>query len=350
MRGRATARYLRVEPLPPPPAFDACRRRSTATAPAARTRGLRSPRRGFALDAARGARRDRARQPRGRGLRLADAQGRRDARGRATRSACAHNFRASTVYTQAQLADPEFTREQRHRRLGDGVQRRQHRAARRDAGRVSSMTTLGPYDYWAIEYGVPADRRRSRRPTSSRGSPRAATSRCSRSRPTRTSIAGARPGREPVRPRRRPARLRRSAGSCSRRSCGSAADAAAEAGRDLRVAAPQLRRAASGRCARAAALDARSTSAASTCVRDHAGTAAPPLTPVPPAKQRAALKLSRPACSRPTASGSSRSSCAAGDRLPRPRRRVRRRAVAAGARLLAADRRCSRCSAACSTS
>ena len=38
-----------------------------------------------------------------------------------------HNFRASTVYTQAQLDDPTFTRRQRHRRLGDGIQRRQHR-------------------------------------------------------------------------------------------------------------------------------------------------------------------------------------------------------------------------------
>ena len=47
-----------------------------------------------------------------------------------------HNFRASTVYTQAQLNDPEFTALQRHRRLGDGVPGDQHRAARRDAGRV----------------------------------------------------------------------------------------------------------------------------------------------------------------------------------------------------------------------
>jgi hypothetical protein len=63
-----------------------------------------------------------------------------------------HNFRASTVYTEAQLANTEFTR-------ANGI-----------AGSVMEynavnlalpgekqgeyhMSTLGPYDYWAIEYG-----------------------------------------------------------------------------------------------------------------------------------------------------------------------------------------------------
>jgi hypothetical protein len=62
-----------------------------------------------------------------------------------------HNFRASIVYTEAQLADPEFTK-------ANGI-----------AGSVMEynainialpgerqgefgMSTLGPYDYWAIEY------------------------------------------------------------------------------------------------------------------------------------------------------------------------------------------------------
>jgi uncharacterized protein DUF4953/uncharacterized protein DUF5117 len=63
-----------------------------------------------------------------------------------------HNFRASTIYTEAQLSDPVFTK-------ANGV-----------AGSVMEynainialpgerqgefgMATLGPYDYWAIEYG-----------------------------------------------------------------------------------------------------------------------------------------------------------------------------------------------------
>ena len=36
-------------------------------------------------------------------------------------------------------------------RFGDGLHSDQHRRARRQAGRVS-QSTLGPYDYWAIEY------------------------------------------------------------------------------------------------------------------------------------------------------------------------------------------------------
>ena len=64
-----------------------------------------------------------------------------------------HNFRASTVYTRGAARRPGVHARQRHRRLGDGVQPVQHRAARRAAGRAYQMATLGPYDYWAIEYG-----------------------------------------------------------------------------------------------------------------------------------------------------------------------------------------------------
>ena len=97
-----------------------------------------------------------------------------------------HNFRASTIYTQAQLNDPEFTKAQRHLRLGDGVQRDQHRAARASGRASYAMGTLGPYDYWAIEYGYKpiaagAGGRRARS-----ASPRATPSRSSPSPPTRT--------------------------------------------------------------------------------------------------------------------------------------------------------------------
>jgi hypothetical protein len=62
-----------------------------------------------------------------------------------------HNFRASTVYTQVQLADREFTR-------ANGVSGSVmeytpiNLALRGEPQGEYSMTTLGPYDYWAIEY------------------------------------------------------------------------------------------------------------------------------------------------------------------------------------------------------
>ncbi len=71
----------------------------------------------------RGARRDRARQPRGRAVRsttLKDVVMHEVGHTLGLR----HNFRASTVYTLAQLDDPAFTAAQRHLRLGDGLQRR----------------------------------------------------------------------------------------------------------------------------------------------------------------------------------------------------------------------------------
>jgi hypothetical protein len=47
-----------------------------------------------------------------------------------------HNFRASTIYTEAQLSDAAFTREERPGRLGDGLQRLEHRARQGAAGRI----------------------------------------------------------------------------------------------------------------------------------------------------------------------------------------------------------------------
>jgi len=62
-----------------------------------------------------------------------------------------HNFRASTIYTQAQLNDLEFTK-------ANGVSGSVmeytpiNLPLRGESGGTLSMTTLGPYDYWAIEY------------------------------------------------------------------------------------------------------------------------------------------------------------------------------------------------------
>ena len=62
-----------------------------------------------------------------------------------------HNFRASTAYTAAQLADPEFTREHG---IGGSVMEYNavNLAARGERQGEYHMSTLGPYDYWAIEY------------------------------------------------------------------------------------------------------------------------------------------------------------------------------------------------------
>lgn len=63
-----------------------------------------------------------------------------------------HNFRASTVYTEAQLADREFT-------IKNGISgsvmeyNAVNIALLGEKQGEHHMSTLGPYDYWAIEYG-----------------------------------------------------------------------------------------------------------------------------------------------------------------------------------------------------
>jgi hypothetical protein len=62
-----------------------------------------------------------------------------------------HNFRASRVYTEAQLSDPEFTRA--HGTTGSVMEYNAvNLPSPGKTGGVPFQTTLGPYDYWAIEY------------------------------------------------------------------------------------------------------------------------------------------------------------------------------------------------------
>jgi hypothetical protein len=70
-----------------------------------------------------------------------------------------HNFRASTIYTQAQLADLEFTRANG---IAGSVMEYNpvNLALSTERQGAFNMVTLGPYDFWAIEYGykeVPAE-------------------------------------------------------------------------------------------------------------------------------------------------------------------------------------------------
>ncbi|MBC7939396.1 MAG: zinc-dependent metalloprotease, partial [Chitinophagaceae bacterium] len=62
-----------------------------------------------------------------------------------------HNFRASRVYTEAQLSDAEFTRA--NGTTGSVMEYNAVNLPRPGAAAgVPFQTTLGPYDYWAIEY------------------------------------------------------------------------------------------------------------------------------------------------------------------------------------------------------
>jgi len=62
-----------------------------------------------------------------------------------------HNFRASRVYSEQQLSDAEFTRV--HGTTGSVMEYNAINLPRPgQRGGQPFMTTLGPYDYWAIEY------------------------------------------------------------------------------------------------------------------------------------------------------------------------------------------------------
>ena len=63
-----------------------------------------------------------------------------------------HNFRASTIYTEAQLSDKAFTHEHG---IGGSVMEYNpwNIATKGETQGEYQMSTLGPYDYWAIEYG-----------------------------------------------------------------------------------------------------------------------------------------------------------------------------------------------------
>jgi hypothetical protein len=62
-----------------------------------------------------------------------------------------HNFRSSTIYSLKQIADPEFTK--KHGLTGSVMDYNPFNiAVKGEAQGEYVMSTLGPYDYWAIEY------------------------------------------------------------------------------------------------------------------------------------------------------------------------------------------------------
>jgi hypothetical protein len=63
-----------------------------------------------------------------------------------------HNFRASTIYTEAQLTDAEFTKQ--NGIAGSVMEYNPWNISLKGEKQGEyQMSTLGPYDYWAIEYG-----------------------------------------------------------------------------------------------------------------------------------------------------------------------------------------------------
>jgi hypothetical protein len=63
-----------------------------------------------------------------------------------------HNFRSSRVYSEVQLADPEFTRS--HGLAGSVMEYAPINLSRPgERSTAAWQLALGPYDYWAIEYG-----------------------------------------------------------------------------------------------------------------------------------------------------------------------------------------------------
>ena len=174
----------------------------------------------------RGARRSRARQPRGRGVRRGLPQGRDDARGRPHARPAPQLPRVARLHRSSSSPTRCSRAQQRHHRLGDGVradqpeQRRRSRASAtaRRSTTPSARTTTG-------RSSTPTSRcRRACRPPKSaprsRRSPAAAPSRCSPTAPTRTTSSASIPRRCSSTSAATSSPSPRS-GSRSRRSCSS---------------------------------------------------------------------------------------------------------------------------------
>ena len=148
-----------------------------------------------------------------------------------------HNFRASTIYTEKQLSDPEFTRKNG---LGGSVM--DYNAwnlplANEKQGEYV-MSTLGPYDYWAIEYAY--------KPIAASKAAELAKIAARSNEPylafatdEETPADGMDPAGEPARPGQRSAPLRQAPHAAVARALGPLAGQAPQARREPRGALPQ---------------------------------------------------------------------------------------------------------------
>ena len=201
-----------------------------------------------------------------------------------------HNFRASTIYTEAQLADPSSRAS--HGISGSVMEYNPWNLALRGAQQGEyQMSTLGPYDYWAIEYGyreIDAAEDEARELAIDREPQPRAGSRVRDRRGRELPLAGS--ADQHARPRRASrSRTRRSASrSCA--SCGSAPKAARSRTATAIRCCAGTSRAACPKPAQGAIYAAKYIGGLTT-LRDRAGSGRDPLTPVPVDKQREALQL-----------------------------------------------------------
>jgi hypothetical protein len=201
-----------------------------------------------------------------------------------------HNFRASTIYTQAQISDPKFTRA--NGISGSVMDYNAFNIAldKEQQGEIV-MSTLGPYDYWAVEYAykeLPADREaeelakiaaRSNEPLLAYG--------------TDEETAGDFDGMDPEVNQRDvggdPLEFARRRVALSRELFDRLQTRKLPAGEDYDVLTRNFR---SGLLQLDVAFDIASKFVGGVVyLRDQAGSGRAPLTPVPADKQRAALKL-----------------------------------------------------------
>ncbi len=222
------------------------------------------------------------------------------------RSGLRHNFRASTVYALAELADPEFTRANG---IAGSVMEYNaiNIALPGERQGAYAMGTLGPYDYWAIEYGykeiAPAEE--AAELAAHRGAQHRAPARVLDRRGRRRRD---RPRREHGRPRPRPAGVRRPPHPARPRADRALAGPRAQARPGLLDPAPQRRPQPDGR--RHVVADRRALRRRPHRRARSRGLAA--AAAVPDRRRRSSAtrwRCWRPACSRSTASTSSRSSC-----------------------------------------
>lgn len=199
-----------------------------------------------------------------------------------------HNFRASTIYSDDELSDPAFTRA--NGISGSVMEYNPWNIALRGARQGEyQMTTLGPYDYWAVEYGY-----RELAPVDEQAGTAAIAARSTEpllayATDEDASVLSLDPhnnthdlGREPLAyAQKRFALVRELLQSTEAREM--------KAGESYAVLRRNFSRAL-GEASQAAVYAAKYIGGLST-LRDRAGSGRDPLTPVPIDKQRAALEL-----------------------------------------------------------
>ena len=151
-----------------------------------------------------------------------------------------HNFRASTIYTLAKISDRDFTA--KHGIAGSAMDYNAFNVATSgDRQGEYVMSTIGPYDYWAIEYAyrpIPAEQEKEElaQIAARSNEPRAGVRQRRRRRFRRLGRRDG-PGSQSARPGRGSARVRAASAEALARAVGPAAVADAQARRELRPAA-----------------------------------------------------------------------------------------------------------------